>query len=268
MRELCVTVDLDRDVNIRIPGSAAAGSIDRGSGTRPRFSSSQKGLSLLAELFDELALKATFFAEAATLSAVGAGALSGHDVGIHGVDHEDIAAVQGAEGKRRIIEEAAAVVKDAVGRAPGCFRAPYMSADEETIGMLPEFGIFVDSSRYIKMSGSLIPERMSNGVWEIPVPEGIDAGGKKISAYLWPMHESKRGPEDYVELASIMDEGVFVIATHTWHIVESRERGMMTGAEVENNIGNVRKVLEGIMDMGMRPSTLTDIRKLMEDRSR
>ncbi len=32
------TVDLDRDVNFPVPGQAAAGSLDRGSGTAPRFS--------------------------------------------------------------------------------------------------------------------------------------------------------------------------------------------------------------------------------------
>ncbi|MCL2031784.1 MAG: polysaccharide deacetylase family protein [Methanomassiliicoccaceae archaeon] len=264
MRALCVTVDLDRDVNIRIPGSRAAGSIDRGIGAGPRFSSSDKGLSLLADLFDEIAIKATFFAEAATLRRVDAGLLSGHEVGIHGVEHEDLASIEGTDEKRAILKEASEAVKDAVGREPSCFRAPYMGADRETIGMLPEFGIGIDSSLYRPMSPSLMPEKMDCGVWEMPVPEGRDAAGKKISAYLWPMHESKRAPEDYIRMASSMEEGAFVLATHTWHIVESRERGIMSVKEIEQNIGNVRKVLEGIEDLGIRPMTLTDVRKTME----
>jgi peptidoglycan/xylan/chitin deacetylase (PgdA/CDA1 family) len=264
MRALCFTVDLDRDVNIQIPGQTSAGSIDRGSGTGPRFSSSGRGLSLLADMLDDLSMKATFFAEAATLRAVGAGALSGHEVGIHGVEHEDIAAINGAEGKRAVLEEAVNTVKDIVGKAPGSFRAPYMRADDETISLLPEFGIYADSSRYVAMNRSLMPEKMVGGIWEMAVPEGTDADGKKIAAYLWPMHEAKRRPEDYIRMASAMEEGAFVLATHTWHIVESREKGMMSRAEIENNLGNVRKVLEGIADVGIGPMTISEVRMAME----
>ncbi|MDR1954415.1 MAG: polysaccharide deacetylase family protein [Candidatus Methanoplasma sp.] len=268
MRALCVTVDLDRDVNIPIPGSNAAGSADRGNGTAPRFSSSERGLSLLADLFDELSIKATFFAEAATLRRTDAGKLSGHEVGVHGVDHEDFTLIKGADEKRAILREAVDTVKDAVGKPPGCFRSPYMKADQETIDMLPEFGIRIDSSRHTEMASSLIPKYTDSRVLDIPVPEGRDAGGKKISAYLWPMHESKRGPEDYLRMASVMEEGAFVIATHTWHMVESRERGLMSKDEAERNADNVRKVLEGIMDMDMRPSTMTDVRKELADERR
>jgi peptidoglycan/xylan/chitin deacetylase (PgdA/CDA1 family) len=259
MRALCVTVDLDRDVNINIPGSAAAGSIDRGSGTGPRFSSSERGLSLLVDLFDEMSIKATFFAEASTLNRVDAGLLSGHEVGVHGVEHEDMTAIASMEGKKAILEKAVDAVKDAVGKSPVSFRAPYMKADEETISLLPELGIAIDSSRYVTMSGSLMPKRLSNGVMEIPVPEGTDASGKKISAYLWPMHELKRKPEDYIKMASAMEEGVFVIATHTWHMVESRERGMMSSDEIKKNLENVIEVIEGISDMNMNPMTLMGI---------
>ena len=268
MKALCVTVDLDRDVNIRIPGEPAAGSIDRGSGTGPRFSSSMRGLSILAELFDEMSVKATFFAEAATLSVADASLLSGHEVGIHGVEHEDISAIDGAEGKSAILEEASAAVKDAVGRAPECYRAPYMSADDETIRLLPDIGIKIDSSRYAELQNVFMPERIGMGIWEMPVPKSVDSQGRKISSFLWPMHESQRKPEDYIAMASVMEEGVFLLATHTWHMVESREKGMMSEAEVKRNIGNVRKVIEEISDMGMTVLTLTDVRKLLEKRAR
>jgi peptidoglycan/xylan/chitin deacetylase (PgdA/CDA1 family) len=263
MRALCFTVDLDRDVNTPIQGSSAAGSLDFGNGTGPRFTSTEKGLHLLMELLDELGIKATFFAEATTLKMIGAD-LSKHDLGIHGVDHEDLSLIEDPEKKRSILKEACETVKEAAGRRPECFRAPYMKADNETIGMLPEFGISVDSSRYTKMSSSLVPKRMECGVWEMPVPEGTDANGKKIAAYLWPMHEQKREPSDYIRLASSMKEGAFVIATHTWHIVESRQKGIMTKAEIERNISNVREVLEGIADLDLVPKTLTDVRRAME----
>ncbi len=46
------TVDLDRDANFPIPGQAAAGSLDRGSGAAPRFSSAERGLSILLDVLD------------------------------------------------------------------------------------------------------------------------------------------------------------------------------------------------------------------------
>ena len=267
MRALCVTVDLDRDVNISL-GGAAAGSLDRGKGTAPRFTSSEKGLSLLSELFDEMSIKATFFAEASTLRKVNAGLLGGHCVGIHGVDHEDITSVRDVEEKRSILEKSAAAVRDAVGRAPECFRAPYMRIDDATLDILPEIGIKVDSSKYAAMTKRMIPEKLRSGVWEMAVPEGLDKNGKKIAAYLWPMHELKRVPDDYIRMASVMEEGAFVLATHTWHLVESRSKGMMTSEEIKKNVGSVRRVLEGIIDEGMRPMTLCGVRRIMEEDAR
>jgi hypothetical protein len=56
------TVDLDRDVNFP-DGGNKAGSLDRGNGTAPRFTSSEKGAAILQEILDETGIKATFFAE-------------------------------------------------------------------------------------------------------------------------------------------------------------------------------------------------------------
>ena len=72
MRTLCFTVDLDRDVNEPIFGSVCAGSKDRGDGNSPRFVSAGKGTERLVDLFDDLGVKATFFAEARTLHRSGA----------------------------------------------------------------------------------------------------------------------------------------------------------------------------------------------------
>ena len=90
MRTLCFTVDLDRDVNEPVFGSVCAASKDRGEGNSPRFASAGKGTEKLVELFDELGIRATFFAEARTLHRSGAFSLiKGHEVALHGMDHED-----------------------------------------------------------------------------------------------------------------------------------------------------------------------------------
>ena len=56
MRRLCFTVDLDRDVNDAVIGRSAAISMDRGQGTEPRFSSSEKGAGIIMDLMDDLGM--------------------------------------------------------------------------------------------------------------------------------------------------------------------------------------------------------------------
>lgn len=264
MRAFCLTVDLDRDVNIQVVGRSSAGSIDRGNGDGPRFTSSERGLSILVDMLDEIGIKATFFSEAETLRSLNdPGVLSAHEVGLHGSEHEDLTSLNEDE-IRSVIEDSYNAVRDTIGKDPKCFRAPYMRVDDRVIDILPKFGIEVDSSFYTEMSGSLLPYRLDNGILEVPVPEGKDTNGKKISAYLWPMHEGKRIPSDYVGMAEQMNEGVFVLATHTWHMVESRDRGMMSGQEIGINVEKVRSVLTGIIDAGIKPCTLSDVKDKME----
>lgn len=261
MRVLCFTVDFDRDVNICIPGSTEAGSLDRGSGTKPRFVSSYDGLSVLSGLLDATGIPATFFAEGRTLETVGGAELmAGHDIGVHGYDHEDLTSVLFAEGQsgvRRVISRASDAVSDATGERPSCFRAPYMRTDSRITDMLPEFGIRLDSSIYSEAEKVMLPREYGSGVVEVGVPEGADASGKRITSYLWQMHEGRRAPTDYVGLASCMEEGIFTLSTHTWHMVESRAGGRMDGKAVADSIQKVTEVLEGICDMGFRPMTLS-----------
>ncbi|MCK9322427.1 MAG: polysaccharide deacetylase family protein [Candidatus Methanomethylophilaceae archaeon] len=263
MKTLCFTIDLDRDVNICLPGHTPAGSMDRGSGTAPRFDSTSEGLPVISELLDDLHIKGTFFAEGKTLESIDATSfLSGHEIGMHGYEHEDLTGSNGIEyerfEKKAILLHSSDVVNDITGIRPQCFRAPYMKIGQDVIDILPEIGIKYDSSFYTKMTGTLTPSKMKNGVYEVSVPEGHDAEGKKIAAYLWPMHEGRRVPEDYISLASQLNKGIFVLATHTWHMSESRKNGKMTSEEMMANIDNTRKVLEGILDLGFVAKTIPD----------
>jgi Predicted xylanase/chitin deacetylase len=258
MRALCFTVDLDRDSNIQMPEGIQAGSLDRGAGTEPRFSSSEYGLEILSGLLDEMGVKATFFAEGRTLETIGnAGCLSGHEVGIHGYDHEDFTSIRNEEERAEILDKSIAAVKDATGQDPSCFRAPFMKTDEELRNILPKFGIRYDSSDYGDVGSTMVPS-MKNGLYRIPVSKGIDRNGNKIMSYLWPMHEMKREPIDYLELSSCVEEGIFVIATHSWHIVESRSEGPMSPERIEKNAKNVREVIGSIIDSGFCPLTIPD----------
>ena len=264
MKYFCFTVDVDRDANIPVPGEIWAGSADRGTGTSPRFGSSARGLEILTDLLDEIGIKATYFAEGRTLREIGGRNFEGHEVGIHGYDHEDFTESFPSEVKRDAILKAIDTVEDITGKRPRCSRMPYMKTSSEVFSILSEEGIFYDSSVYAGLEERMVPY-VSEGLTEVPVPVGKDRSGKKIYGYLWPMHENKRVPDDYVDMASCVREGIFVIATHSWHITELCNGERMSEKTVADNVGKIRKVLEGILDLGYQAKTVSEAVKFFEN---
>ncbi len=254
MRRLYFTVDADRDANIPIPGQEAAGSTDRGSGTAPRFSSTGRGMGVLAELLDSLGVKGTFFIEGRTAEVVDCAVLGGHAIGLHGYDHEDLtgASTGVLPDPDAVIGRGFAAVTDAVSR-PVAFRAPYMAADGRVMDAVDRAGIRADSSFYTEVGGCTEPYTIGR-ITEYPVPKARDSNGKTIAAYLWPMHEGRRAPEDYVHMAEGMDS--IVLATHTWHMAETVSGGPMDQGAVRRNADGVRAVIEGILDLGFRAETI------------
>lgn len=258
----CLTVDLDRDVNVEVPGQTEAGSMDRGGGTSSRFSSSARGLELLVGILDRLGMPATFFCEGRTLEAVGdhSGYLAHFELGVHGYDHEALGHMARPDAVAAV-RRGCQAVRDVTGRNPVAFRAPYMRQPRAVGDFLREvgFGIHIDSSQYA-YGEDCVATILPGYIAEIPVTEGIDAEGNRISAYLWPMHEGKRRPQDYVDLASSVPEnGVFVLADHTWHLVESRRYGILDDDMLKANLARTEQVLRSLLEAGLRPSTLADV---------
>lgn len=264
MRTLCFTVDLDRDVNEPVMGSVCAASKDRGQGNSPRFSSSGKGAERLVELFDDIGMKATFFAEARTLHRSGAfNFIKGHEVALHGMDHEDFSGektgIHMDEGDmRETIERSISLIRDCVGCQPKGFRAPYMNADDTLMSFLPEYGIRYDSSYYAYVTPEMLPYRLENRMVEIPVTKGNDRDGKQITSYLWPMHEGEREAQDFIDLARQVKSGTFVLATHSWHICETYSGGLLDDAAVERNLSDIRTIIETLMDDGFEVRSMSD----------
>ncbi len=250
--KLYYTVDVDRDVNIQIPGRREAGSIDRGAGTAPRFGSSQRGLRNIIDMLDTLGMKGTFFIEGMTAEMIDCSNVHGHGIGIHGYDHEDLTQLSDIE-LEETVRMAVDAVTDNAGR-PTCTRAPYMTADFRVLKAFRDAGLRTDSSFYTPVGGTTQPYGI-DGTVEVPVPKAKDASGRTIVAYLWPMHEGKRSPEDYIEMAKAID-GPMVLADHSWHMVETRDGGPIGKEKEEQEIGKVTRVLEGIADLGFEPSVL------------
>lgn len=253
-RRLYFTVDADRDANLPVEGALAAGSADRGAGTAPRFSSSERGMGVLAELLDDLGMRGTFFMEGRTAEETECSVLSGHCIGLHGYDHEDLLGRETgvAPDVDGVLRRGYEAVSDRLS-PPTCFRAPYMSADDGVLDAVRGLGIRHDSSFYTEVGGPTEPYDIG-GITEYPVPKARDRDGKVIAAYLWPMHEGRRSPKDYAEMAAGTD--CMVLATHTWHMVETREGGAMDEEWVEKNAGAVAEVLVGILDLGFEPRVI------------
>lgn len=262
MRTAIFTVDMDRDVNFMSDGEVL--SKDRGRGPAPRFTSSGTGAAILMDMFDDIGIKATFFAESVTLKETGmGGSFSKHEVASHGLEHEDISHIIQTFGRERaaaVLTEASDMIEDCSGRRPKGYRAPFMRSHPDLHEVLGSIGMEYSSSTYREL-GTEVDPNLIGPITEIPVPRGYDRNGNRIAAYLWPMHEGKRIPTDYVEMADSSNDGIFVVATHTWHMVESIERGIMNKREVRANVRNVTEVIEGMIDLGYEFVTMDSISK-------
>jgi peptidoglycan/xylan/chitin deacetylase (PgdA/CDA1 family) len=258
IKRFCFTADVDRDVNECVPGRTAAVSLRSGGA---RYTSSESGVNILLDMLDDIGMNATFFAEARTLNNIDA-AFGNNEVAMHGLDHEDmtgqVSGVTLSENElNEILQRSHEIIKDRTGKAPKGFRAPYMRSNETIMRMLPRSGISYDSSEYAELSENMHPY-VINGITEIPVPVITDADGKKMFGYLWPMHEGTRTHDEYVRMAHTVKDGVLVLATHSWHMVESRS-GMMTATERKKNAGNIRKIITTILDSGFKAARMMDV---------
>jgi hypothetical protein len=268
MLAAAITVDVDRDVNL--PERGRYGAVSSGSDSTPRFESARKGLQLVAELLDEMGIRGTFFMEGDTVKAIAKRMdvetlLRRHEVGSHGMCHEDFTGedtgicLTGPE-MEGVIDDSASTIESICGRRPVGFRAPYLHIDETALGILADKGFLYDSSRVKAIrEGELRPWRIAGNLLELPIASGKDAKGKKIVSYLWPMHEGKRQPSDYVQFAGQVKSGCFIIATHSWHMVETFDRGKLDREATQENLQNVRTVLEGALDAGLEFKALEDL---------
>jgi len=260
MRRICFTVDVDRDANECVPGRRDA--VSKGS-ENARFTSSERGANLLLEMLDEIGIKATFFAEARTLASINT-SFSNNEIAMHGADHEDMTGeISGMpmadEDLDEIMETSMNTIRDRTGQSPKGFRAPYMRTNDNVMKALARCGMRYDSSMYAHIGKKFHPYDIGNGLTEIPMPSGTDGNGKKIVAYLWPMHEGKRAPDDYVRMAETVEDGVFVIATHSWHIVESKDGVKMNDQRIKKNINETKEIIESILDKGFTASRMMDV---------
>ncbi len=277
MRAVAFTIDVDRDVNLPANGrKQAISKCHDGNLEGARFDSSLRGLVHLCSLIEDLGIRATFFFEGDTLIEISKSLdvrdlLSGHEVACHGMCHEDITGestglpLSDAEVEQ-MLDDSRDILWKAFAREPVGFRAPYQHIDGRTLQLLRKKGFLYDSSMTCAIAGEggILPWKTPESLWELPLAQGKDERGRRIVSYLWPMHEGKRPPQDYVRLAGGVRSGALILATHSWHLGETYGKGLLSEDELRSNLRNVRMVLEGIMAKGMEFSTLYDLVTKME----
>jgi peptidoglycan/xylan/chitin deacetylase (PgdA/CDA1 family) len=269
MTYVAFTVDVDRDANM--PTHGKVGGISRPiEGDRtPRFSSSALGLELLVDLLDEMGVKGTFFLEARTASEISKemsikDLLAKHEIGCHGFEHEDLTGKDtgiplSKDDVYFIIENANTSLGQLTGRKPIGFRAPYLNLGEDVLDVVQEIGFEYDSSLTRDLSDHPVsPWLLPNELVEVPLAIGKDVHGKRIYSYLWAMHEEKRVPGDYIRLMERAGGGFLVLATHSWHLVETFLRGKLDPDQVKRGLGSVRSVIEGALDLELEFLSIED----------
>ena len=241
------TVDVDRDAADFISGKKQGGTrTAKGVSEKAFFDASAAGFGEIALLLDELGIPGTFFLEGKGVDALekkfGRKLLrtvaKKHEIGSHGNEHEDYTGdstqvKMTREEIEKSIEESSKSIRNVFAIRPQGFRAPYLHYDED-LDTIVRRSFDYDSSFYGKKIS------FDNGFCRIPVFQDVDAKGKKITGYLWPLMEGKRSPQDYLAMVNkAAKEGAHavVLATHSWHHKYSFDKGK------NKNSGAARKDL-------------------------
>jgi peptidoglycan/xylan/chitin deacetylase (PgdA/CDA1 family) len=267
MRHIALTVDVDRDVNRACKGSAAAISSSRDGDEQPRFDSSADGLKALLSLMRAEGVRGTFFMEGRTAEVLAAKMdlptlMAGQEVAAHGYDHEDFTGQDSglpldAEGTSSALDGCAKALDHIFGPGRRGFRAPYMRSTPFLKEELAKRAYLYESSEYMELrEGRVRPYLDGNGVMQVPVAVGRDAQGKKIFGYLWPLHEGKRPVADYLALLDSFEDGLLVLATHSWHMVECFSNGKLDEEACARSTEDLRAIIEHAKSRGMEFTTI------------
>ena len=144
-------------------------SVIEGSALRLGRSGMEFGLTRLLDTFDAYDVKATFFIPGSVAllypEQVKEIAYRGHEIGCHGLNHENLAHMN-IEEQRIVLSEAKDILLKTTGKSPTGFRMPEGEISEETLRLAKSLGFLYSSS----LSDDDVPYiRESSGMLELPI---------------------------------------------------------------------------------------------------
>ena len=170
-----LTFDVDADSSVRGPYSGRADEpVARSKG---QFGPNV-GLPRILNLLDKYAIKSTFFLPGWTAETYPAGVREivrrGHEVGVHGYKHENLAQLDSQKDEVEIFRKSIDRLQTLTGQRPVGFRAPDWEFSPYTMENLVKFNFKYDSSLMDNEEPYLIK---SNGIVELPVAWSWDDWG-------------------------------------------------------------------------------------------
>lgn len=134
------------------------------------------GVPRILDTYRKLGLKQSFFIPAWCIeqypAAVEAMLKDGHEIGHHGLIHEDPVATKG-KAQKAAFEKALAIHKKRIGRAPRGYRAPLYNVTQQVVDLLIANGFLYDSSLMADDIPYLMKSKRGD-LWEIPTHWGTD----------------------------------------------------------------------------------------------
>ncbi len=273
---LAITLDVDPDANVPVPGRIDAVSPPVEAG-QARFDAAEQGFAAAMDVLREAGEPSTVFLESRTAAALAdrgldvAALCQGHEIACHARRHEDLLGqVSGIKLSRDqirgVIAEARETIAQVTGTEPTGFRAPYTRVDDVVLDVLAELGFTYDSSMTHDLpirvgespelttdDGEPKPYRVCSSVWEAPLLSFRDVRGKKMTSYLWPLFESRRTPDEYVAAAKwfarAYPSGVFQFALHPWHLFCSESGEMFAPARAQQNCDALAEIIRRAADL-------------------
>lgn len=176
-----------------------------------------EGVPLLLDLFAQYNISVTWFvvAEAAERypDVIRNISAAGHEIGCHGLGHENFTALNSTEKLRRV-RDATAILTSITGKRPTAWRSPYQSSDTELLSALTAEDYHVEASGagYPRWSGGLLIAAVSqpyfypSAIWPAAWPDvyeralAAQAGKRKIiivGLHSWEVLPMTGGPEEY-----------------------------------------------------------------------
>ncbi len=248
------SVDTERDSSHSIKGNpleATTFGLDK-----PSFTASEKGLKALLPLLEELDIPATFFFEGTTAKSLSERMdlrklFASHEIGFHGLNHEDFAGIKTGvkveqQKREEIFREGLGILKKVFGVEKPGFRAPYLSIDQELVDL---------ARKHCAYDSSLYGDRIiiDNGFPRVAIYQDLDEQNKPRKGFLWSLMEGDRNEGEYItQVRKAVEREVdpIVLGTHSWHTHVTRKDGPLNEEQAEKQLSKVRKVLEGIKEIG------------------